>query len=756
MKKHDEEQQLRSVALQNANSILVARQRAEHDLIQAKESLERKTQELARSLALMRATLESSTDGILAIDKNFGVTNFNAKFVEMWGISAEVIEARQQIQLAEVISPQLKDPQQFIARVTEIYRSAPPESFDVLELADGRVFERFSKTQVVEGESVGRVWIFRDITERRRAEEALKDETRILELLNVTGSMISSQLDLQSLVQAVTDAATQLSGSKFGAFFYTTTDEGGDALLLYTLSGAPREAFEKFGHPRATALFGPTFRGDKPIRCDDVLSDPRYGKMKPHNGMPQGHLPVRSYLAVPVISRSGEVIGGLFFGHPEPGIFAERTERLIVGVAAQAAVAIDNARLYDVAQKSSQEREVLLARERTARAEAERMSEMKDEFLATLSHELRTPLNAILGWAQILQRGARDKADMQKGLETIERNVRVQTSLIEDLLDMSRITSGKVRLDIEPIDPVSFVESALETIAPAAAAKGIRLEKLLRSVGLISGDPNRLQQIMWNLLSNAIKFTPPGGTVRVSLRPADSEIEFAVSDTGAGISREFLPYVFDRFRQADASTTRSFGGLGLGLSIVRNLVELHGGTVQVDSLGKDLGSTFTVRLPRAAAYTPAFKEALQLVAKDDNAMNFRTVDLSGLKILVVDDEADARTMLQRLLTECRAEVSTAGSAKEAMSALSNSLPDVLVSDIGMPETDGYQLIRKVQASNFLKGKPLPAIALTAFARSDDQTKALRAGFLRHMSKPVDPFALATAIAEIAKRKDAES
>ncbi|HEV7393767.1 MAG TPA: ATP-binding protein [Burkholderiales bacterium] len=753
MHAEDEDRLLRSVALQNANSILLARQRAEQELISAKDALERKTRELAHSLSMMRATLESTTNGILATDDAGRVTAFNENYVKMWRVPGAIMESLDHRRILELNSQQFSEPGKFRVRIEQIYAASPPESFDILELADGRTFERFSKIQFLDGRNVGRVWSFSDITERRRADEALRDETRILELLNKTGTTLSSKLDLQALVQAVTDAATELSGAKFGAFFYNVTDDTGDAFMLYTLSGAPREAFERFGQPRATSLFGPTFRGEGVIRCADVLKDPRYGKWSPHHGMPPGHLAVRSYLAVPVTSRSGDVIGGLLFAHPQTGVFTERSERIIVGVAAQAAVAIDNARLFEAAQKAAEERRQLLESERSARTEAERASAMKDEFLATLSHELRTPLSAILGWSQVLRLRTMGEAELRQGLETIERNARVQTQLIEDLLDMSRITSGKLRLDIQQVAPAKFIEAAAETVRPAAEAKGIRLEAVLDpAAGPISGDPGRLQQVVWNLLSNAIKFTPRSGRVQVVLQRVNSHVEISVADTGIGIRSEFIPHVFDRFRQADASTTRTFGGLGLGLSIVKRLVELHGGTVRAKSDGEGHGTTFTVLLPLSAVRTNAdAQDRTHPTTASALAFDFHRPDLSGIKVLVVDDEPDARDLIQRVLAECDAQVLTAGSAAEALALVKAEKPHVLVSDIGMPEVDGYELLRRVRALGPTRGGNLPAVALTAFARSEDRTRALHAGFLVHVSKPVEPSELVATVASVAGR-----
>ncbi len=748
----NEDDLLRSVALQNAKSILLARQRAEEELIAAKEALEAKTRELAQSLSMMRATLEATTDGILVTNDVGRVTGFNRRYAEMWRLSTPVLEAGDHRRILEMIAGQSGDAAAFVARVEEIYASSPPESFDILTLADGRVYERSSRVQVVDGREIGRVWSFSDITEQRRTEEALRDETRVLELLNKTGTTLTASLDLKALVQAVTDAATQLSGAKFGAFFYGATSEHGESMTLFTLSGAPRAAFEKFGQPRATLLFGHTFSGEAPIRSDDIRDDPRYGKMAPHHGMPHGHPPVRSYLAVPVVSRGGSVLGGLFFGHPEPGVFTERTERIIVGVAAQAAVAIDNARLYEAAQKSAVEREKLLDSERAARAEAERASQMKDEFLATLSHELRTPLSSILGWSQVLRGGGKTPGDLQKGLDVIERNARVQTQLIEDLLDMSRIISGKVRLDIQPVQPMSFVEAAIETVRPAAEAKDIRIEKILDpQAGPVSGDPNRLQQVVWNLLSNAIKFTPKEGKVQVLLERVNSHIEISVADTGMGIEPRFIDHVFERFRQQDSSTTRRYGGLGLGLSIVKNLVELHGGTVRAQSAGAGQGATFSVLLPVAVLQRAEPRSRVHPKSAVPPTPELRTIDLTGVTVLVVDDQPDARELVARVLQDCNARVLTAGSAEDALALVERERPHVLVSDIGMPDVDGYELLRRVRALGEARGGKLPAIALTAFARSEDRTRALRAGFLVHVSKPVEPSELIASVASVAGR-----
>jgi signal transduction histidine kinase/CheY-like chemotaxis protein len=526
--------------------------------------------------------------------------------------------------------------------------------------------------------------------------------------------------------------------------------------MLFTLAGAPRELFDHLPMPRATDLFGPTFRGEGVVRIGNVRLDPRYGKNSPYYGMPDDHLPVTSYLAVPVVSRSCEVLGGLFFGHSDPDAFTERDEMVVAGLAAQAAVAMDNARLYEAAKRARADAERAAADKERLFRQAEESSRLKEEFLATISHELRTPLSAILGWARMLRMGQLSEENAAKALDTIERNARAQAQLVDDLLDVSRIITGKLRMNVQPADPNSFIEAAVEAVKPAADAKGVRIHKVI-DTGLISipGDPVRLQQVVWNLLSNAIKFTPRGGHVQIRSERVNSHLEIVVSDTGQGIAPDFLPHVFDRFRQADQKTSRHHGGMGLGLAIVRHLVEMHGGTVHANSKGEGHGSTFTVMLPITPVYqvdpsgARVHPAARDLLPADDNC----TDRLDGIRILVVDDEADTRELLREGLQYCGAKVSVAANAAEALDALTTTSPDVLISDIGMPGVDGYDLIRQVRELPRERGGTIPAIALTAYTRTEDRLQSLRAGYDMHVPKPVELAELVAVAATVVRRKN---
>lgn len=396
------------------------------------------------------------------------------------------------------------------------------------------------------------------------------------------------------------------------------------------------------------------------------------------------------------------------------------------------------------------EKRQLLEKERIARNEAERASQLKDEFLATLSHELRTPLNAILGWSQLILSGTMKNEDVRRGLETIERNARAQNKLIEDLLEMSSIISGKVRLDMQRLDIASLVEAAIESVNPTAQAKGIVLQKSVdRRVSPISGDSNRLQQVFWNLLSNAIKFTPRGGKIEIMVEQVGSYLEIKINDSGLGISPEFMPYVFDRFRQADPSLTRQYGGLGLGLAIVKQLVELHGGTVRAESAGLGQGASFIVNLPLTGVGDNEKKKSLSLPR---SPLDRENLSLSGIKVLVLDDEPDARDLIKQILAPCQVRVIPAGTAREGLELLGTERPDIVISDIGMPEKNGYQFIREVRNLPVERGGKIPAIALTAFARLQDRASAMDAGYQEYLTKPVEPRELITAIEKLLERE----
>ncbi|HMG33322.1 MAG TPA: ATP-binding protein [Blastocatellia bacterium] len=446
---------------------------------------------------------------------------------------------------------------------------------------------------------------------------------------------------------------------------------------------------------------------------------------------------ISSLIGAPLMVE-GNVIGVIQAASERPGHFKENDLRLLQLVADRVALAIEQTRLYESEQR--------------ARLAAESANRIKDEFLATVSHELRSPLNAILGWVQLLRDGNLDERAAARALETVERSARAQARIINDLLDVSRIITGKLRLNICPIDVTRIVDAAVEAVRPAARAKEIELQ-VDRPDGatIISGDPDRVQQIVWNLISNAIKFTPNRGSVRVSLTRANSHVHIEVSDTGVGIARAFLPYVFDRFRQADGSSTRKQGGLGLGLAIVRHLTELHGGSVEVESAGEGKGATFTVRLPVVCVESRVADESLKEASVYTPVT---TISLEGIRVLLVDDDPDARELVEAILSHSRVDVISVGSVNEALSILESDddwQPDVLISDIEMPDLDGYSLIQRLRKLEENRAGNIPAVALTAYSRVEDRMSALAAGFQIHVSKPVEPAELLTVVASLAGR-----
>lgn len=528
----------------------------------------------------------------------------------------------------------------------------------------------------------------RDITERQRAEKSIAHLAAIVESSN--DAIISK--DLNGVITSWNKGAENLFG-------YTAEEAISQSITLLI----PPEQIDE-----ESRILERVRRGEKVILYETVRQRKDRSKVE------------ISLTVSPILDNSGNIVGASKIVH-------DITER----------------------RQSEAEREKLLAREQSARKDAEIANRLRDEFLATVSHELRAPLNSILGWAKLMQQGKLDETTTGKAVETIVRNANSQNRLIEDLLDVSRIISGKLRLEVMQVQPMTFVEAAMESVRPAAEAKNIALEiKEDAGISHISGDPNRLQQVVWNLLSNAIKFTPNGGRVAIDIQRTNGEVEIKVKDTGIGIKKEFLPHVFDRFRQADASSIRQFGGLGLGLAIVRHITEMHGGTVAVESEGENQGTTFTVKLPVLVGVEE------EIAGSNGNSDDFTDLEtnlrLDGLLILVVDDEADARQLLVQALTHFGATVTTASSAEEALTEVSLKNPDIIVSDIGMPNEDGYSLMRRIRQLPDEKAN-IPAIALTAFSRAQDRTRALAAGFQSHVAKPVELEELATVVASLMGR-----
>ena len=819
----DETKQLRATTLETATTILQIRQRAEQEIRRTNEILKQRTRELAQALVIMRATLESTTDAILVTDEKGKVTHINEKYMDMWKIPREILEGGMARKVRKLASQNFADPQAFLARIEEI-DATDQESFDLLELKEGRIFERYSKVLTLEGQRAGRVWSFRDVTERHLAEIA---SHRLAAIVASSDDAIIGK-DLKSIITSWNIGAEHIFG-------YTADEMIGTSIMRLIPTGRQKEEMEilsrirrgeRIGHfetirlakdgrqlnvsitvspikdsngqvigaskvarditerkraeereqkllaeaaianAKFRAFFeqGPLFAGimalDGSIIEANRLSLEACGYRKEQVvGKPFWECPwwcPSDTLIQQIKLAVAQTAAGQTFDAEMPYFVADGTQRMvsliIIPVKDETGrvifLAPTGTDITDLKRAESQ-RDDLLQAERAARAAAERASLLKDEFLATLSHELRTPLNGILGWSQIMKQDNANTEVIAQGLEVIERNVRAQAKIIEDLLDMSRIISGKLRLDMQRVDLSSVVQAAVETARPTAEAKGIRLQTVIDPLDgvLVSADVNRLQQVLWNLLSNAVKFTPKGGRIKVLLERINSNLEISVIDTGEGIKPEFLAFVFDRFRQADASTTRRHGGLGLGLSIVRQLVELHGGSVRVKSDGLGHGSSFIISLPLTVVHASPAPEAERHYPRTPlKGVSDVNVEIKGVRVLVVDDEKDARVLLKRLLEDCDAIVTTVESADEAVNLLQGGKFDVLVSDIGMPGENGYSFIKRVRSLGAASCGDIPAIALTAYARVEDRVMAIAAGFQMHIAKPVEPIELITMVA----------
>jgi PAS domain S-box-containing protein len=554
------------------------------------------------------------------------------------------------------------------------------------------------------------------------------------------------------------DITEDKQAEEFRALLASIVESSDDAILSKDLEGTilswNKGAERLYGYSAEEVIGQPVSLLMPPERADDfpkIMAALKRGERVDHyetkRRRKDGSILQVSLVVSPIRNAAGEIIAASAVARDITGRKQLEEEREQLLAREQAA------------RKEAEQAHILsgelLRREQAARQQAEEASRMKDEFLAVVSHELRTPLNAILGWSGILRRKADDTETIAQASETIERNARLQAQLIEDLLDISRIVTGRMRLDVQPVELPVVIQAALDAIRPAADAKNIRLQIVLDPrAGPVSGDPGRLQQVVWNLLSNAVKFTPKGGRVQIHLERINSHVTITVSDTGQGISPDFLPYVFDRFRQADSSFTRVHQGLGLGLSIVRQLVELHGGAVEAGSAGEGYGASFTVKLPISIKQEVARYSTVRSETKEPAVLSSPVEcppRLKGLRLLVVDDDPDARALLIAILDECGAEVEAAPSAAEGLERLRQWRPDVLISDVEMPYEDGYSLIEKVRGLADEEGGLTPAIALTAHVRAEDRMRALSSGFDSHVSKPMEPEELVTVIASLARR-----
>jgi PAS domain S-box-containing protein len=680
----------------------------------------------------LAAIVESSDDAIVSKNLEGIITSWNRGAERMFGYTAADAVGRS----IRLIIPDERHVEESMLLET-IRRGGSLENFEtVRRRKDGsRLTISLTVSPVRDGSGaiVGASKIARDVTEQRRAASQTA-------FLAEAGVVMAASLDYETTLKTIANLAVPAIAD------WCAVDVVRDGKLArlavahvdpakIALAATIRERYEDPESPNSPSGIVRTGRGvmianitDQMIVAAAAGDEERVRLVR--------MLGIGSYICVPLVAH-GQTLGALTLVFAESGrSYTDDDFRFAQDIAYRAALAVDNAHAYDQVQRANR---------------------LKDEFLATLSHELRTPLNAILGYSRMIRSGMMTTLDKQaRAIETVERNATSLTQIVEDVLDVSRIVAGKLRLDVQAVELPRVVEQAVESILPAANAKGVRVQTVLDPRATpISGDPERLQQVVWNLVSNAVKFTPRGGQVQVRVERVNSHVELIVSDTGIGITQEFLPHIFERFRQADAGSTRAHGGLGLGLAITRHLIELHGGTVHASSAGQGTGATFRVTLPVMIVHPAEFPER-RVHPRDARAGSGLPVpDLQGVHVLAIDDDADALAMVREILETTGAQVATVDSARSALEMLDRSTPDVLIADLGMPEMDGFELIAQVRKSASTRARSVPAAALTAYARSEDRAKALRLGFQMHLAKPIDPAELMAAVAALANRNTPE-
>jgi PAS domain S-box-containing protein len=575
----------------------------------------------------------------------------------------------------------------------------------------------------------------RDITERRRTERRLALQYRVTQIL-------AESRDLFESCRSILQAACECLDWEVGAVW--KVDDSANLLRNFDICHATSRSTPEFDRltkeltfEKGMGLPGRIWESSRPAWVDNINADANFPRAD--TAFREG---LRGAFGFPILL-GGEVWGVMEFFSSEIRELDEESLRLAAGIGGQVGQ-------FSERQRAENELDELFKRERAARADAEKANRLKDEFLATLSHELRTPLNAVIGWSRMLGSGRLDRDSSQHALQVIERNAWAQKQIIEDILDVSRVITGKLHLNRGPVDLITVVDAALDAVRPAMEAKEIKIETIIgTNLRLISGDGDRLQQVVWNVLSNAAKFTPSGGKVEISVGQTAAHVQIQVKDSGPGIDSTFLPHVFERFRQADGSTTRTHGGLGLGLAIVRHLVELHGGTIAVENREDESGAIFTIRLPLPSGELRP--EALARANSQLRESQSEQPSLDGLRILVVDDETDTLDLIGMELAQHGANITSVASAEEALKNLAQSEFDLLISDIGMPKTDGYELIKQIRRQENGKGRKMPAVALTAYARVQDRMQAILAGFSTHVAKPVEANELITVVASLVGR-----